>query len=60
MRFLSLRFATIAGAALLLAGSTLCAAQTSAAAKAKNPASMPNGQAHLLAHEAQIDALLKQ
>jgi beta-glucosidase len=60
MHFLSLRFATAVGAALLLAGPTFCVAQTSAATKAKNPSSAPNGQAHLLAHEAQVSAMLKQ
>ncbi|TVT37399.1 glycosyl hydrolase [Hymenobacter setariae] len=57
MQFLPLHYATAFGAACLLAA-TVGAAQSPAAAT--KSAAAPTGQAHLLAHEAEVNALLKK
>jgi beta-glucosidase len=56
---LPLRFATALGATCLLA-SNFCAAQTTALTKSKTASALPTGQAHLLAHDAEVNALLKK
>ena len=58
MSFLPLHYATAFGAACLLAAAP-CAAQRPAA-PTKTSTTVPSGQAHLLAHEAEVDALLKK
>jgi beta-glucosidase len=58
MPFLPLRYATTFGALCLLATNP-CAAQ-SPATTAKSTTAAPTGQAHLLAHEAEVNALLKK
>jgi beta-glucosidase len=57
MKFLPLHYATAFGAACLLAV-TVSAAQSPATAT--KTAAAPTGQAHLLAHEAEVNALLKK
>jgi beta-glucosidase len=57
MQFLPLHYATAFGAACLLAA-TVGAAQSPATAT--KTAAAPTGQAHLLAHEAEVNALLKK
>jgi beta-glucosidase len=57
MQFLPLHYATAFGAACLLAA-TVGAAQSPATAT--KSAAAPTGQAHLLAHEAEVNVLLKK